>query len=81
MPHALEVAQLRARDQALQAAPLARQQDHVLGPPEQQHRAVELAYLPDGLSASAGVRTVRDWYVTSIDEIVAHPLPSTPESA
>ena len=54
VPEALEVAQLRAGDQALEAAPLARQQDHVLRPPEQQHRAVELAQA-ERLAALNGV--------------------------
>ena len=41
VPGAADVAQLGARDEPLEAAPLARQQDHVELSPEQQHRRVQ----------------------------------------
>ena len=39
VPEPLEVAQLAVRDQALEAASLAREQDHVARAPEDEHRA------------------------------------------
>lgn len=43
------------------------------------HRAIELEELPHGLSQMPSVRTVRDWYVESFNELLAHPKPRTVE--